>query len=492
MTMRTRSRPGARYAFGTVLAGLLLAGAGTRLALGDEALGPLPWRVAGKLGFTVDAAAFPDSAGRTLDVYVRVPPATLADLVRDASGERHLKLTARLRAGGKTRERSQEIAFAPADSVAGLGKVVVLKFPTWAGRQRLRVQLEDPSSSRRGLLYLGRKVSESSQVNGEFAIDPDRPREMSDIEFAWAERQSTSPGPFQRSGHTVIPNPERLYGRYAEQLHAFFVARDTEGDTRPWHWRARMLGSDSTQVATAAGEGAAASTLDGVVSFNVADRPAGGYDLEVQTWQEGDSLPPMVRRAHFSIAWKPRTWFRNPRDVEDDVHFLLSADEADSFSLLQPGEQERYLEDFWKRRDPTPGTEANEARDAFYARIRTANERYSRAGIGPGMFSDMGRVYIRYGEPSEVLHQVIPTGDDTVSQMLEELSLTEDRPLGDVHQKGLGGDQRPFEVWIYEGEIPLPLSVDPSEDRSLRRRRIVFLFVDEHGVGDFRLRYSSE
>ena len=105
----------------------------------------------------------------------------------------------------------------------------------------------------------------------------------------------------------------------------------------------------------------------------------------------------------------------------------------------------------------------------------------------------MGRVYIRYGEPSEILRQVIPTGDNTLAQVLQQLSLTENRPLGEIEQKGPGGDIRPFEVWIYDqGEIPLPPDADPKLERNTRRKRLVFLFVDEHGLGDYRLRYSNE
>ena len=65
-------------------------------------------------------------------------------------------------------------------------------------------------------------------------------------------------------------------------------------------------------------------------------------------------------------------------------------------------------------------------------------------------------------------------------------------PIGDVHQKGLGGDMRPFEVWIYEGDIPLPPDADPSVSENRRYRKLVFLFVDEQGLGDYRLRYSTE
>ena len=84
--------------------------------------------------------------------------------------------------------------------------------------------------------------------------------------------------------------------------------------------------------------------------------PAGGYDLELKVWQEGDAAP-LVRRARFSVAWRVESWLRNPRDVEDEAHFLLEADDEEAFAALSPGEQERFLEDFWagarsRRREP--------------------------------------------------------------------------------------------------------------------------------------------
>ena len=120
-----------------------------------------------------------------------------------------------------------------------------------------------------------------------------------------------------------------------------------------------------------------------------------------------------------------------------------------------------------------------------------ANRNYTRLGQGPGMLTDMGRVFVRYGEPSEVLRQVIPSGDNTLLQALREIRVSEDRALGDVEQKGPGGDMRPFEVWIYEGDIPPPVDADPREKR-VHRKRLVFLFVDEMGLGQYTMRYSTE
>src|SRR5262249_33929552 len=200
--------------------------------------------------------------------------------------------------------------------------------------------------------------------------------------------------------------------------------------------------------------------------------PAGAYLLDAKVWQDGDRGA-LQRRSRFSIGWDPDTWNRSAADVSDDVHFLLEARDEEEFVVLQPGEQERLLEAFWRKRDPTPETALNEAEFTFRERVAHANDQFSRFGIGKGMFSDMGRVYIRYGPPTEILHQVMPAGDETLTNALEQIIMSEDRAMGDVNQKGPGADQRPYEVWIYQGEIPLPFDADPSSTMGrVNRRRL--------------------
>jgi GWxTD domain-containing protein len=441
----------------------------------------------------VDAATFPDSAGYSLEVYTRIPPRTLAALGRDALGAARLRLTVRLRNsyGARLHEAVQEFGIEPGDSTGGFGKVVVMRFPTRPGPQRLQVRLEDPNTRKGGLLNMGRKVSDFSQVDGAFDTPPPQAgADLSDPEFVWDEGPITRPSPFVRAERTLLPNPERLYGVFQTDLRAFVRARGE--DARPWRWIARVLDGHGALVAQQESTAAASRWLDAGPVIDLSHTPAGGYDLEIKAWQEGDAGA-LMHRAHFSVAWQADTWTRNPRDVEDTVHFLLSADDEDAFALLHPGEQERYLDDFWRARDPSPETAENEARNTFLERVRYADRNFGRAGVGQGMFSDMGRTYIRYGAPGEVYRQVLPAGDETLRQVVDELTLSEDRPVSEDLQRGLGGDIRPWEVWVYEGEIPRPPDADPkAADNRQVRRRMVFLFVDEHGLGDYRLRYSTE
>jgi GWxTD domain-containing protein len=451
-----------------------------------EGLGPLPWRVGGPLGFTVDAAGFPDTTGHRLEVYVRIPPATVASLVVDSISAGLMRVTGRLKSGyrGRWEERTTEVEVTAADSVRGFGKVVLLALPLKPGPQELEVRLEQ-RSRRRPIAYLGRRMPRSSRVRGEFEFEGGRSAlEASDVEFVWTHVGSAGFG-----GRGVLPNPERLYGLNASQVRAAFILRGTPGDERPWQWRARILAPQESLLFARDSTLAGATWVESEVAFDASHMAAGGYDFELSAWRTGDSLH-VTRRSRFSVAWQPDTWFRNPGNIEDAVHLLLQPQAEEAFALLQPGEQERYLDDFWKVRDPTPGTAVNEARETFMSRVEHANRAFAFSTLVPGMFTDMGRVYIRYGEPFEIHRQVIPIGDNELARVLMDLDLDEDREIGTLNTTP-GPDTRPYEVWVYEGDIPMPPEVDPRQPLA-RRFRLVFLFVDEQGLGDYRLQYSTE
>ena len=473
---------------------LLLTGAS---ASAETFEGPAPWRVGGPVGFTLDAFTVPESTSDVLELALRIPPATMALLSRDAAGEAHVRFTLRVkpRRGGRASESRQDLTLLPSDTLNAAGKVVVIRFPASPGSTGIDARLSDVLSKKPGLLNQGEGANEHCDVDASVTIAPPQEgRAISDVEFLWPGRPGDpSTLAFVRAGRVVTPNPERLYGLEAGPMLARFVARGARGaEARPWHWVARLLDAHGASVAERESTAAASTLLDALVAFDVSTLQAGAYDLELKVSQDGDARV-LQRRGRFSVGWRPETWARNAADVQDEVHFLLSANEEEAFGVQPPGEQERILQDFWSRRDPTPETSANESYETFRARVAHANLTFSRAGRGKGMFSDMGRVYIRYGEPSEVVRQVIPTGSETLTAELQKIIDSESRMPDAMHQSGLGGDMRPFEVWIYEGNVPMPLDVDPHDAaRGRTSRRLLFLFIDEQGLGTYRLRYSTE
>jgi GWxTD domain-containing protein len=492
-----RSLPGARRPVfaGAALALLLALAAAPALAV-ERQEGPPPWRLGGRTGFSCDAAAFPDSSGYHLEVYLRVPPSTLQALSLDERGDAMLRAAVSVRPRSAKQppvESVQQFTVSGGDTLRGQGRVLLFRFPVVPGACRIDAKLEDVNSHRPGLAYGSSKSTLRTELRGDIDVPkPQAGRDLSDLEFVWPVAGQAPGMAFVRGGQARIPNPDRLYGLYASQLEAAFTARSRDSDQRSWRSVMRVLNDSGAVVAQAESSFAAGRFVHGGAKFDLSAQPAGKYQLDARVWQEGDPGA-LQRRSSFSIGWSHETWNRNSADVADEVHFLLGKEEEERFAVTQPGEQELMLDEFWRKRDPTPETAMNEAYLRFRERVEFANAQYSQHGIEKGMFSDMGRVYIRYGAPFDILHQVIPAGDQTLTRALEAIISTEERAMGDVNMKGPGGDQRPFEVWLYEGDIPTPFDVEPGLTPGyIAKRKLLFLFVDEQGLGTYTLRYSTE
>ena len=93
-----------------------------------------------------------------------------------------------------------------------------------------------------------------------------------------------------------------------------------------------------------------------------------------------------------------------------DVVYIIEDLERSAFEDLETEEERRrFIESFWLRRDPTPGTVGNEYREEHYRRIEEANRRFS-FGDTDGWRSDRGRIYIVYGEPASIQSTVSGAG----------------------------------------------------------------------------------
>jgi bla regulator protein blaR1 len=91
------------------------------------------------------------------------------------------------------------------------------------------------------------------------------------------------------------------------------------------------------------------------------------------------------------------------RWLTQDAVYILTEDERAAFQRLTSDPQrQRFIEQFWLRRDPTPNTSVNEFQQEHYRRIEFANQRFPTAAGKPGWQTDRGRIYIVYGPPDEI------------------------------------------------------------------------------------------
>ncbi len=117
------------------------------------------------------------------------------------------------------------------------------------------------------------------------------------------------------------------------------------------------------------------------------------------------------------------------------------------FDKLSPAAKRRFLVEFWRKRDPDPATQRNEAREQFYGAIDFANRAFTAGGRAAqtGWKTDRGRVYIKNGAPDDMLK----------------------RPSSNT---------LPYEVWRYT-----------------HGRSRYFLFADRSGgVGDYNLLATND
>ncbi len=103
----------------------------------------------------------------------------------------------------------------------------------------------------------------------------------------------------------------------------------------------------------------------------------------------------------------PSEWFdrtaSSPEEAIAQLDLIGSREEMKKLENALENTPERLdslIEYFWGERDPTPATKINEVREEFYRRVFAANERFGP--FTPGWKTDMGEVFIIYGEPDEI------------------------------------------------------------------------------------------
>lgn len=102
-------------------------------------------------------------------------------------------------------------------------------------------------------------------------------------------------------------------------------------------------------------------------------------------------------------AWQAKPADTYERWLNDEVPYIITVQERIAFqSLTTNEERSQFIDQFWLRRDPTPGTIENEYRDEHYRRLAYANDRFTSQSAVPGWKTDRGRIYITFGPPDEL------------------------------------------------------------------------------------------
>lgn len=436
----------------------------------------LTWKIVA-LGAVAPGAAMvwqqPDSSAVQLQAvrFYRAPGTTLVDLF----GRIALRALSPLPGTGAEDRAAFRVAFAVRDSagltlvsrswsrsvparllsLANSSTVEHVSFAAQPGRYSVELTVTDSAS--------GRVTTRSTEIE----TYPAAPA-ASDLLLASGMRAAsgsdTAPGDGEiRKGATLLraSGAEVLTPRQA-RLAYYLELYPTQAETAQVAMRvvredgSTVVAAPPSRVPLAAGGGVLEATMD------LSGLPPGRYQLEAVSVGPDSTV---TRSAAFSMAGfetentlasVAASNIRGPFDsmteaqldsAYDPLVYVMRSDEQGIFSSLTLQGKRHYLDQFWARRDPTPGTAANEEQQAFYARIAEANRRFAEGGASeiPGWRTDRGRIFIRYGAPDDVL----------------------ERPQA--------GSTAPYVVWKYT-----------------RTRALKFVFLDVTRFGNYSLIYTND
>ena len=152
-------------------------------------------------------------------------------------------------------------------------------------------------------------------------------------------------------------------------------------------------------------------------------------------------------------------------DFFSQVRYIITKEESKIFLELPPSARKDFTEDFWERRDPTPETENNEYKEAYFQRIDEANRLFR--GPRSGWLQDRGRIYVLFGPPNE--RQTHPMGQRPIDAYEDPRELTGGQRVAT--------GEKATEVWVY-------YSIFSSFQQP---HMIRLIFVDSQGTGDYTL-----
>jgi GWxTD domain-containing protein len=325
-----------------------------------------------------------------------------------------------------------------------------------SGDYSLKLTVEDLNSKKRG----------ASEIGLEVPLFSEKVLSLSQIELAYSTEPETLATKFTKGARKVMPNPSGLFTHQGQMLYFYAEAYNLSlGDTLDDNYSLSFDVLDEngekfkdfgTQILKK--PGSSAVIMSGI---NITTLPQGSYKLRViakdpatsdvaqsskdfKIWRE--EIPPQEAVSEFSEDEVKR--------VKNEISQIATRAELKIWDELNLEGKRKFLEEFWRKRDPDPTTPENEFKIEHYRRWNYANAKFSRyQEANDGWQTDMGRIYVKYGEPDDI----------------------------ERHPYSL--DIKPWEKWHYD-EIEESFTCP-------RQSGVIFVFADEDGFGVYRLIHST-
>lgn len=287
----------------------------------------------------------------------------------------------------------------------------------------------------------------------------------SDLVLATAVRQAESdsaavePGEIRRAGLAMRSGPEPQLVLDSARIAYYVEVYPWQGTAVDGDLRVEIMGSGGRRIVSTPARPIRIEAAGGVAraSLDLTGLPEGRYTFRVLVRLQDSTV---VAEAPFGVTGRAAPAgtavaaadrFEAMSEAALDslygpLEYLLEDRERGAYAALSPAGKRRFVQEVWRRRDPSPGTADNPALTEFVRTVAYVNAAFRESGRGAieGWSTDRGRVYLRNGRPDEVLRRPSAT-------------------------------PRPYEVWKFT-----------------RGRMRYYVFFDRSGLGNYSLIGSND
>jgi GWxTD domain-containing protein len=458
----------------------------------------------GDFEFYVDIAPLPYPGDETLElVQIAIPSKELLFIESGDEYEASIEVRISFKTDGGTKQERKFVLLDRRDGppqAKDLSEFIYIADSSFVepGLYAFEVRIEDLNRQKKTLVGILKGQHLYSELKDVYIDVPSFPPDqfvMSDPVLIWSMRENKD----------FVPNPMGIYGLKNDTLSFFIKARmpeDVHADSIDVYINI-MDQSGELYAETRSSLPTAIQDPVFFAFFDLSTFPASSYRINAVAFCGNMRAS---RGKDFSVSWELISWQKPVRDMLVEARLLLPDRDFEQFQYWSIGEQESYLNAYWRKIDPTPHTAVNETYNEFMRRLHYSDANFKE--FRRGALSDRGLIYIRFGQPDELVQQAVPFNRENISEALEQL---EDKYKVITHEtfrdgitashtqiimkgksspfRGEGFDAGSYELWKYniKGE---PIF---ERDRLMTiQSGLRFLFVDKDGIGEYQLIGTSE
>ena len=349
-----------------------------------------------------------------------------------------------------------------------------------SGQERVMMDLIavslDPGTYRAEVLLSDLNSEIEGVCSKPFVADPysETRFAISDVQFSTKVQVDSTTHRFTKNGLLVLPNPARTFEKWVElpsdstykpkimyfyfEIYNFADRPDGESSTYDINY-AVISHASGRKFPMPAQKNLVKPGSSGmkVLALDFSTFPQDIYTLEL-TVRDNVTGETVTRQRIFEVVQPPPppppVTVLTEEQAERGYKMLkviASKRDLNVYKKLDLVGKTEFLINYWKSRDPTPDTPENEFMIVF-------NEQFSFAEyqLG-GADSDMGRVFMKYGEAEEI----------------------------ERHDNEPG--MKPYIIWYYTSGS----GIQSDASRQMEGGRDFFVFGDQGGFGRYRLLHST-